>query len=398
MQERHLLSGILATICALLALGIYSVAVGEERTLYLPSVSRAPALGDPIPPNGATGQSLNAYLAWRYDDTSVAYTRYTLLLEAEDETPDTVVAENLVQSNFDPLTFELDTTYYWQVVVKGEDGVRRPGPVWMFRTESFYASPPIGAQVEVPAGEFMMGCESNFAGAGYTCPGWEQPPHVVWLDRYAIDKFEVTNVEYRSCVAAGACDRPRRANSHTRDRYYNDPSYNVYPVLYVSRTNAIQYCMWAGKRLPTEAEWEKAARGPIDTRPFPWGTEATDCTRQHRPDKTLCGNVEPQDTARVGMYPRGASPYGALDMSGNVFEWTYDRFQEDWYRNSPYANPINPPVDDNSLIVIRGGSYRDNFSYLTTYHRHIAHHGDFPGDDAPNYRSDRLGFRCAQSR
>jgi formylglycine-generating enzyme required for sulfatase activity len=104
-----------------------------------------------------------------------------------------------------------------------------------------------------------------------------------------------------------------------------------------------------------------------------------------------------EDTTRVGMFPRGASPYGALDMSGNVFEWTYDRFQEEWYRNSPYANPVNPPVDPTSLIVIRGGSYRDDFSYLTTYHRHIAHHGDTPGDDWPLYRSDRLGFRCAQS-
>ncbi len=242
-----------------------------------------------------------------------------------------------------------------------------------------------------------MGCDAADPGTGFTCKGWEQPLHKVWLDHYAIDKFEVTNGQYRACVAAGTCDPPRRINSHGRDHYFDDPTYNLYPVLYVSRTNAIQYCTWAGKRLPTEAEWEKAARGPIDTRPFPWGSEDTDCTRQNRPDDTLCGVPGVEDTTRVGMFPRGASPYGALDMSGNAFEWTYDRFQEEWYRNSPYANPVNPPVDPTSLIVIRGGSYRDDFSYLTTYHRHIAHHGDTPGDDWPLYRSDRLGFRCAQS-
>ena len=391
-------AGVLAclSIC-LFAFVSPRAASGEQTSIYLPAVSRAPALFDPVPTPGATGQSLNAYLSWRFDDPSITTPKYTLLLEAGDATPDVVVAERTDRSTYDPATFELNTTYYWQVIVESADGTRQQGPVWSFQTEGFYTSPPLGALVDVPAGEFTMGCDTARPGGGFTCKGWEQPLHNVWLDHYAIDKFEVTNVEYRTCVAAGACDPPRRTNSHGRDQYFNEPDYDLYPVLYVSRHNALQYCTWAGKRLPTEAEWEKAARGPIDTRPFPWGSEDTDCTRQNRPDRALCGTDQTEDTARVGMFPRGASPYGALDMSGNVFEWTYDRFQEEWYRNAPYANPVNPPVDAASLIVIRGGSYRDDLAYLTTYHRHIAHHGDFPGDDPPNYRSDRLGFRCAKS-
>ncbi|MFN8465523.1 MAG: SUMF1/EgtB/PvdO family nonheme iron enzyme [Caldilineaceae bacterium] len=372
-------------------------AAAASPAIYLPVVIRAPALSAPTPAANATGQSLNAWLAWRFDDPSVANPRFTILLEAGDSTPEFATADNLVRTSFDPATFELDTTYYWQVIVTGDGGMRQAGPVWSFRTEGLYASPPAGAQVDVPAGEFTMGCDVADPGTGFTCKGWEQPLHKVWLDHYAIDKFEVTNGQYRGCVAAGKCDPPRRNNSHGRDHYFDNPTYDLYPVLYVSRANAIQYCTWTGRRLPTEAEWEKAARGPIDTRPFPWGSEDTDCTRQNRPDDALCGVHGVEDTMRVGMFPRGASPYGAFDMSGNVFEWTYDRFQEEWYRDSPYANPVSPPVDPTSLIVIRGGSYRDDFSYLTTYHRHIAHHGETPGDDWPLYRSDRLGFRCAQS-
>jgi formylglycine-generating enzyme required for sulfatase activity len=369
----------------------------EESSVYLPAVGKAQVLVNPTPPNGAVGQSPNAYLAWEYANSYAPGPRFTLLLEAGDETPDVVVAENLARLDFDPVTFEVDTVYYWQVVVERADGIREQGPIWTFRTEPFFTSPPVGTMVTVPAGEFTMGCDWSNLGVAFTCNHWEEPLHKVWLDDYAIDKFEVTNGEYRACVAAGECDLPRRTNSHEREKYYDDPAFDLFPVIFVSRANALQYCTWAEKRLPTEAEWEKAARGPIDTRPYPWGIETLDCTRQHRPDRKLCGYKQIEDTARVGMYPRGTSPYGAMDMTGNVFEWVYDRFQEDWYQQSPYLNPINPPVSSRNWIVIRGGSYRDYFTYLRTSHRHTGHHGDYPYHDAPYYRNDRVGFRCARS-
>ncbi len=367
-----------------------------DQPVYLPLVDKAPALLDPTPASGALNQSPNVYLAWRFSSLSISDPRFTILLAAWDETPEAVVAENLTSASFDPATFEMDTTYYWRVSVTGSNGVTELGPIWSFHTEPRLDPPPAGSMVGVPAGEFTMGCDPNNLGGTFYCVGWDSPLHKVWLDHYAIDKYEVTNAEYRACADAGKCDPPRRTNSHDRDKYYYESEFALFPVLYVSRKNAIQYCTWAGKRLPTEAEWEKAARGPIDTRPFPWGSESPTCERQNRPDEKMCG-PQINDTARIGSYPLGASPYGAMDMSGNVFEWVFDRFQEDWYRLSPYVNPVNPPLGSKDLIVIRGGSYRDRYSYTRTSHRHTGHHGDYPGQDAPDYRSDRVGFRCAMS-
>jgi formylglycine-generating enzyme required for sulfatase activity len=372
-------------------------AAQPDTFVYLPVVGRAPTLANVTPAPGAQAQSLNSFLAWQLLDSSLPDPRYTVLLEAGDDTPDVVVATNLLAPNFDPVTFELDTTYYWQIVVAGSNGMQVSGPISSFRTEPLYPTPAIGTLVEVPAGEFIMGCDANNQGGTFWCDTWEQPLHRVYLDRFAIDKYEVTNVEYRACVAAGVCDAPRRSISHERAQYYNEAAFNLYPVIFVSRANAMDYCGWVGKRLPTEAEWEKAARGPIDTRPFPWGGEYTDCTRQHRPDPALCTGPQLEDTARVGLYPRGTTPYGAYDMAGNVFEWVQDVFQPDWYSVSPYRNPVNLPTNTKDFTVIRGGSYRDRYSYLRTMHRHTGHHGDYPYHDAPNYRSDRVGFRCAMS-
>ena len=397
-HHRHLRLFIAPILLAVTLLtGVYRACVRPTRDLS-PRDNPRPRPLQSTPTSNATGRSLNAWLAWHFDDSTIANPRFTILLEAGDTTPDVAVADHLDRTTFDPATFELDTAYYWQVVVEGDGGEPQAGPIWSFRTEGYYPSPPIGALVDIPAGEFTMGCDAADPGTDFTCKGWEQPLHKVWLDHYAIDKFEVTNRQYRACVAVGHCDPPRRINSHGRDHYFDDPTYNLYPVLYVSRTER-DPVLHLGRQAPAHRGrvGKGRPRPHRHTRPFPWGSEDTDCTRQNRPDDTLCGVHGVEDTTRVGTFPRGASPYGALDMSGNAFEWTYDRFQEEWYRSSPYANPVNPPVDPTSLIVIRGGSYRDDFSYLTTYHRHIAHHGDVPGDDWPLYRSDRLGFRCAQS-
>jgi len=174
---------------------------------------------------------------------------------------------------------------------------------------------PLPTMVYVPAGEFIMGSDEGDSD--------EQPVHTVYLDAFYIDKYEVTNAQYRRCVEAGAYSLP-----HSTDRY-TDPNYAEYPVVYVDWYQAEAYCRWAGKRLPTEAEWEKAARG-TEGRIWPWGN-AFDGSKVNSCDKNCPYDYNDAsvddgyaDTAPVGSYPAGASPCGALDMAGNVWEWVAD--------------------------------------------------------------------------
>jgi formylglycine-generating enzyme required for sulfatase activity len=225
--------------------------------------------------------------------------------------------------------------------------------------------------IAIPAGVFTMGDDGALTGGDPA-----GPQHLVTLSAYSIDKTEVTNDGYRKCVAAGACQPP----SDVTD--YNDTTRGNFPVVFVTYAKATDYCAWAGKRLPTEAEWEKAARS-TDKRKYPWGAAAATCTLTNGEIGTLVNNQCQDGVVKVGSYPGGASPYGVLDMSGNAREWVYD--YSGAYPSSMVTDPAGPPTG--SSRQTRGGGFTSGADLLTTYAR-LLH----PPEDT----LENIGFRCAK--
>jgi len=248
---------------------------------------------------------------------------------------------------------------------------------------------PLGAMVYVPAGPFVMGSDTGEGAAD------EEPEHVVTLSAFYIDVYEVTNAQWRACVAASGCTAPSSSDSNTRTGYYTDTMYNDYPVIHVDWNQASAYCAWAGKRLPTEAEWEKAARGgceikapatcgPEDERTYPWGDADPTCDLANGNLGGYC--VAGGDTDAVGARsPGGDSPYGVTDMAGNVYEWVWDWYAIDYYALSPSADPPGPA--SGTTRVERGAAYTGLASTLRAARRN---------DFDPTGVGDRFGVRCAR--
>jgi formylglycine-generating enzyme required for sulfatase activity len=189
----------------------------------------------------------------------------------------------------------------------------------------------------IPAGEFTMGNENGDAES--------RPVSSIYVETFYIDKYEVTNDMYSACVSASVCRMPKKPGSATRPSYYNNPVFANYPVIYLDWKMARTYCEWRGARLPTEAEWEKAARGTADQRAFPWGNNF-DCDFANH-----SGCVG--DTAPVSQYDKGQSPYGVYGMSGNVWEWTSSLFS--FYPYNSTDGRENLTAAGNR--VVRGGSW-----------------------------------------
>ncbi|MCC7360358.1 MAG: SUMF1/EgtB/PvdO family nonheme iron enzyme [Anaerolineales bacterium] len=231
-------------------------------------------------------------------------------------------------------------------------------------------------QFYVPAGEFGMGSDS-------AAPD-QAPYHLVTLDAFWIDQTEVTVAQYIQCVKSGVCAPPLNLGSVTRATYYDDPQYLGYPVIFINWAQARTYCEWTGRRLPTEAEWEKAARG-TDARLYPWGNEPPDPQRLNFQASGF------QDTVPVGQYPDGAGPYGALDMAGNVSEWVADWYDAGYYAVSPNLNPLGPAqtgCPEGDCRPLRGGNWNSRPEEVTTSARLFY---------GPNDTRDAFGVRCAQS-
>jgi formylglycine-generating enzyme len=220
--------------------------------------------------------------------------------------------------------------------------------------------------VSFEAATFTMGCSTE---AG--CAPDAMPPHAVMLSRFAIDKTEVTLLQFQRCIDDARCD-------DTIARVATDAG--DAPVHGVSWANAQTYCGTASGRLPTEAEWERAARGQGST-PYPWGTEAPDCGRANGPG---CGDA----VAAVDSMPDGDSTDGIAMMAGNVREWVSDSYAADYYMMSPTRDPQG---GGSGAKVTRGGSYLQDAKYLTVFAR---------GQEDPVHGGDAypdLGFRCARS-
>jgi formylglycine-generating enzyme required for sulfatase activity len=264
-----------------------------------------------------------------------------------------------------------------------------------------FAGGPEEDMVGVPAGAFLMGSDAGEPA--------ERPAHRVSVSAFWIDRFETTNAEFGAFVAAtGHVTDPERSGSGwvwdgawrqvrgTDWRHPRGPGSSIealgrHPVVQVSWHDARAYCAWRRKQLPTEAEWERAARGD-DGRRYPWGNEPPRAGGRYRASygSDDCCRADAADgfrfTAPVGSFPLGRSPYGVEDLAGNVWEWVEDGFDPDFYRRSPPVDPVNRTPAE--MKVIRGGGWGNNPWGLRSTLRHA---------NPPSFGLDMVGVRCAST-
>jgi formylglycine-generating enzyme len=230
--------------------------------------------------------------------------------------------------------------------------------------------------VTIPGGEFWMGSGEEKA-----------PVHKVYVNSFEIGKFEVTNAQYERCVAAGKCQPPKLINVESNASRYLDPNYldskyANHPVVRVNWIQSGDFCRYINARLPTEAEWEYAARGGLDRNKYPWGNEPPVCNRSVKNSGNFDGTNCPKNTMPVGSYSPNA--YGLYDMFGNVSEWTVN-----WYDAYPGDDPSISEEFGRQFKVMRGGSWF--YTYYRTGHVASRYYA------IPEFRDFDVGIRCARS-
>jgi len=244
----------------------------------------------------------------------------------------------------------------------------------------------INEECLVPEGAYMMGCRNETI---VGCNKDQFPYHKAVLSEFWIDQYEVTIEQFKRCVDAGVCNNDTDLQYVEHDENQAQlcnfgTNFESLPMNCISWYGAKEYCNWIGKRLPTEAEWEKASRG-TDERNYPWGDDKATCNYAVMSVEIGKEGCETGRTWPVGSKPLGISPYGLLDMGGNVMEWVFDGYKDDFYADSPLKNPVfSEDVDERS---IRGGSFTSAPVYLMTSAR---------DHDSKSSILFDVGFRCAR--
>ncbi|MBI4727531.1 SUMF1/EgtB/PvdO family nonheme iron enzyme [candidate division TA06 bacterium] len=371
-----------------------TVTVNIALAVGAPGNNAPNAPGSPSPANNAINQSTSLILSWTCTDPDEGDTLKYDVYFGTTNPPTTAVSTNQSAASIVCSGLENSTIYYWKIVAKDNHSSATAGPVWCFTTE-----PRPIEWITIPAGNFTMG---SLPGDPYAKTD-EQPQHTVYLDAYQISKYEVTNSQYKAFMDDGGYNNSiywtadgwnwRTSNASTEPVWWSSGSYNSgtafpsHPVVGVSWYEAYAFCNWAGGHLPTEAQWEKAARGTNSSNYWPWGStwDASKCNSGE--------NVTPDTftySSPVGFFSTGQSPYGVYDMAGNVWEWV-----NDWHYSAYYSDPganTNPtgPTTGTYRVVRGGGSWFHGAEWCRVAAR---------GYNTPDYRHSYngiYGFRPAK--
>lgn len=286
----------------------------------------------------------------------------------------------------DPIDGAIYHTYYnggtYKITLIGTNGAGDTGQTSRTFTYSSLPSsgnPPGNEWITIPAGDFILGCASGDT----NCNTLDVPRRMVTLSAYKIQKYEVTNAQYKACVDANICSPPSKSTDANGRPYYGNTTYNNYPVIYMDWEQATTYCAWIGGRLPTEAQWEKAARGPSPNENiYPWGNDTPTCSTAN-----VCGSSLNQYISAVGSYAMDDSYYGIMDMGGNLMEWVNDWLWD--FSSGTSVDPQGPSYNDyggNEIKILKGGTFT---GYATISH--------WSGTNATNTSGLLYGFRCAQN-
>ncbi len=363
---RHRLFVYAAVIIALLLFGGCSEDDSKDEGVNSPP--NAPS--NPVPADSAMFQSTTVDLHWSCSDPDGDPLTYSIYFGTDPNPP--LVVSDLADTTYDPDTLLPNQMYYWGIVAVDEHGSLTVGPLWKFTTG---VNAPAG-MVAIPTGTFIMG--SAAAGANAV------PEHAVTVPAFYMDIYEVTNDEYKQFCDATGHDYPPNPNWPEYSNYFTNPAYAHYPVVNVYWQDAHDYAAWAGKRLPSEAEWELAAKGSADNRAWTWGDT------WHDGWANMWSTADTYERAApVGAFPNDVSPFGCYDMTGNVTEWCEDDRHPDYN---------GAPTD--------GSAWIDNPRYFSRVMRGGCNSWTGPDNARCAYRSfggldarwDASGFRCAQSQ